>query len=110
SLGSGDLWMLGLDARGNKLWENTYGGSADDLMGDLIQVADGGFLLAGSSSSTDGDRSSAISLDYDYWLLRLDSSGRKLWDLSLGGDCPDFGYSLEQTADGGFIFGGVSSS
>jgi hypothetical protein len=48
--------------------------------------------------------------DYDFWIIRLDGDGNKLWDRSFGGSGFDVIYGLQQTTDGGYILGGISTS
>src|SRR5204862_6358206 len=88
--GAGDYWIVRLDSGGNKLWEKVYGGSGDDVLFSLQQTSDGGFVLAGASSSgADGNKSSPNYGGYDFWVVRLDSSGSIVWDQSFGGPDDD---------------------
>jgi hypothetical protein len=110
-IGLTDWWIVGLDPNGNKLWEHSFGGTNDDFLTSLQQTSDGGFVLGGSSaSSASGNKSSPNFGGYDFWVMRLDEQGNKLWDRSFGGSGHDFLNSLQQTSDGGFILGGYSSS
>ena len=109
--GGYDFWVVRLDADGIKLWEQTFGGSGDDICTSVAQTFDGGFILGGrSKSSPSGNKTSANYGEEDYWVIRLDANGNKLWDQSFGGSSDDASYSLQQTADGGFVVGGGSYS
>ena len=109
--GGGDFWMVRIDAMGNKLWDRTFGGSANELLWSVLETSDGGFLLGGSSfSSNNGTRTSALLGGNDFWIVRTDSEGNPLWDRSFGGSGDDYILSLSQTADGGFAAGGGSTS
>jgi hypothetical protein len=114
-IGFEDFWLIRIDANGNKLWEQTYGGSCSEMLWSLKPAADGGFILGGESCSvTDGNKSSPKYGAYDAWVVRVDANGNKLWDRSFGGsngyqDWESI-YSLQETADGGIILGGRSDS
>ena len=72
---------------------------------------DGGFIVGGESfSGTNGNKTSPNFGGSDYWALRLDSNGKKLWEVSFGGSGNDVLSSVQQTSDGGFILGGWSFS
>ncbi len=114
-----DFWVVRLDANGTNLWDRTYGGSGDDRLASLQEVAGGGFILAGSSSSpastnspVDGTKTGTNYGGYDYWIVRLDAAGNQLWDKSYGGSADDgaLNVQIRQTTDGGFIVGGESFS
>src|SRR5947207_8421409 len=92
-------------------WQRTFGGSKDETLTSLEQTADGGFILGGYSySSADGNKTSTNFGGADFWVIRLDSAGNRVWEGSFGGSNNDFLYSLQQTADGGYVLGGSSSS
>jgi hypothetical protein len=101
--GDGDLWLLKLNSQGNLLWDKTYGGRDDDRARSIIQTSDGGFALAGFNASQ------AYGA-YDFWILRLDSYGNKIWEKTFGGSDIDKAYSLVQTDDGGFAVTGFTRS
>jgi len=101
--GGDDLWLLRLDKQGNKLWDHTYRGSKDDVANSLIQTSDGGYALAGDTGSKGAGKD-------DFWLLRLDKQGNKLWDRTYGGSDYDGAYSLIQTSDGGYALAGDTRS
>jgi hypothetical protein len=114
SRGGTDFWVVKIDANGNKVWDKTFGGSLDDEMFALNTTADGGYILGGRSSSW-------ISLDktqpnngpaptYDFWFVKIDGLGNKLWDKTFGGNNNDWINAIQQTADGGYILGGTSAS
>jgi hypothetical protein len=111
TFGSADLWVLRTDASGNKLWDQTFGGSSFDALRSLQQIADGGFILGGySQSRPGGNKTSPYFGNDDFWVIRLDANGNKVWDRSYGGLETDVLMSLRQTADGGFILVGPSYS
>ncbi len=65
-----DGWVLKLDSAGNLAWSMVLGGSADDQFWKVIRTSDGGFLLGGSSTSTDGDATGNHGME-DMWVVKL---------------------------------------
>jgi hypothetical protein len=90
-------------------WQKSLGGTAYEEARSIDQTSDGGYVVAGYSYSNDGDVSGNHG-EEDYWIARLDSDGELIWQKSLGGSNIEFGYSIHQTADGGFIIAGNSDS
>ena len=106
-----DYWVLKLDSGGNKQWEKSYGGDDADELYSAQQTSDGGYILGGHSySAASGNKSGGNHGSHDYWVVKLDGSGNKQWEKNLGGDDADELYSVQQTSDGGYRLGGVSSS
>jgi hypothetical protein len=107
--GGWDLWLIKLDASGSLQLQRTLGGSGDDGAGSIRETPDAGFILAGSTSSNDGDVSGNHGLD-DCWIVKLDASGVLQWQRTFGGPGIDLSNAVDVTVDGGFIVGGSSSS
>lgn len=110
--GFGDYWVVKLNASGNKQWDRTFGGSGDEhrLSFDARQMADGGYLIGGTSySPLSGDKTQNSRGDADYWLVRLDAAGNKQWDKVLGSSAEDMLSALLPTPDGGCLVGGYSN-
>lgn len=116
-----DVWVVKLDASGNISWQKSYGGSKEDHAYSIRQTADGGYIVAGSTVSSDGDVTGKHGTSYDnqdYWVLKLDATGGLSWQKCLGGSGPgtgagsgnDLAYSVRQTTDGGYVIGGTVSS
>lgn len=109
--GSNDYWVLKLDANGNIVWNKLLGGSGNDQATSVQQTSDGGYIVAGhSQSSASGDVSGTNHNGWDYWIVKLDTSGNKTWDKLLGGNSTDQAYSIRQTTDGGYIIAGDTTS
>lgn len=106
-----DFYVRKIDANGQTLWEKTYGGLGDEEIAQIVATPDGGFLLGGSSNSgSSGDKSQASRGGTDYWVVKLDGNGRKLWDKTLGGRRDERVENILVTADGGYLVGGYSNS
>jgi len=101
--GNTDFWVLKLDSSGNVLWQKTYGGINDDIASSIQETLDGGFIVAGETSSFGTGNA-------DFWLLKLNSSGDVIWQKTYGGSNNDRIHSIQTTSDGGFIVAGETSS
>ncbi|QNF32139.1 T9SS type A sorting domain-containing protein [Adhaeribacter swui] len=111
SQGKNDYWIVKSDQNGKKLWDQSYGGSQDDYLNSIVQTADGGYLLAGSSaSSRSGDKSQESRGDQDYWVVKVNASGTKLWDKRYGGTGTDELTQVLVLPSGSFILAGTSNS
>ena len=111
SRGLSDFWLVKLDGMGNIQWDKTVGGSGTEYIDHIEQTNDGGFILAGSTDSDASGEKSENSRGYvDYWVVRLDANGNKVWDQTIGGDSYDWCSPFALTRDGGIIVGGFSIS
>ncbi len=90
-------------------WEKSFGGSSIEVVYALTPTSDGNFVFAGYSNSDDGDVSGNHG-DHDFWIVKIDTSGNLIWQVSLGGSGSDQARSITETADGGFIVSGFSYS
>jgi hypothetical protein len=71
--GNQDVYVIRVDGEGNKIWENTYGTPERDSARDIIQSGDGGYLVLGSTESTE------YGARYVY-VLKINDRGEKVWD------------------------------
>src|SRR5690349_9519874 len=80
-----------------KLWDKRFGGTDYDFLTCFQETSDGGFILGGySKSNIGGDKTQDTIGDYDYWIVKVDSIGNKLWDKTFGGLLSDQLFSIEQ--------------
>jgi len=98
-----DCWLIKTDEYGNEEWNQTYGGSGDDEAYSVQQTADGGYIIAGSTSSFGAGGK-------DFWLVKTDNYGNENWNQTYGGSDYDLAFSVQQTDDGGYIVAGFTSS
>ena len=99
-----DYWVVKIDASGNKQWDKRFGGLSEDVAAAIVQTEDGGYVVAGTTSSgISGDKTQPNRGGYDYWAVRMDANGNKLWDKRFGGTRDDLATDICTTKDGGFI-------
>lgn len=107
--GGRDAWVVKLDPSGNMQWQNLLGGTLEEASLWVSQTADYGFLLSLDTYSTDGQVTGNHG-GRDGWLVKLNVSGTILWQQCFGGTGNDSLGLVEATADGGYFFGGNTSS
>ena len=108
-----DYWVVKINATGNIEWQKSYGGSSIDMAYSIIQTQDGNYVIAGKSTSTNGDINNhhpGIHSYYDYWVVKLNSVGNIIWEKSLGGEYGDEGFSIDEANDGSYIVTGLIQS
>jgi hypothetical protein len=109
--GALDYWVIKVDSLFNKQWDKRFGGPIQDFGTAGGPALDGGYFVAGVSySGQAGDKSQPSRGNGDFWIVKLDSSGNKLWDKRFGGNKFDILFDAIQTQDGGFILAGNSRS
>lgn len=105
-----DVWLLALDANGNKVYSKVYGGSQNDVAYSMTKGKDGSLTLAGYTTSNDGDVSGARG-SQDYWIININpSNGNKNWQRVLGGSDADYANSIITDSNGSYIIGGIAYS
>lgn len=116
--GNNDYLLFKLDANGNQQWHRWYGSSNYDYPESIIQTPDGGFLIAGMTTGTDGDVTGNHG-GSDVWLVKTDYLGFIKWEKCYGGMGTDAqtsyysynnqsypaGISIINTLDGGYMLG-----
>lgn len=101
--GGRDYWIIKLNADGTIQWQKDFGGAMDELLVGVVETTDGGYIIAGTSSSDISALKSEESLISDIWLIKINALGSMIWENTIQGS----GY--EQMADfitdpsGGYI-------
>ena len=103
SQGDEDAFLIKTNATGDALWIRIYGGAGNDDAHSASETSEGGFIIVGYSSSFGAG-------PQDVYLMRMDSNGEPYWIRTYGGANYDFGYSVQQTSDGGYIIAGYTWS
>lgn len=110
SLGN-DLWTVKLSSTGNIIWNQVYGGTGAEFLSSVISLPDNSFILAGSTGSDPGGDVSETNRGItDYWMIKIDNSGNKVWDHRYGGSSAERCNYAYLTDDGGFILCGYTLS
>jgi hypothetical protein len=96
-----DVLLLKVDEHGNKIWSRTWEEGSIGAR-DLIQTADGNYLITGSYAPSDSADSNE-----DYIFIKIDPEGNELWTSTFGDpDMIDYGMVLAETTDGGYVAAG----
>ncbi|MEH0156857.1 hypothetical protein V6R21_22200 [Limibacter armeniacum] len=101
SKGKWDVMLMGIDLEGNKVWEKSFGGGDTDKANDIIQTADGGFLVAGYSYTF-------AEASLDAWVIRTDAQGEQQWHKSFGGLSTDEAHAVIKTSDDQYVLAGYT--
>lgn len=101
--GGNDAYLVKTDAAGNVMWSRMYGGFASEIIYDVKQCADSGFVFAGSTTSFGGGSS-------DIYLVRTNSTGDTLFTRCFGGLLNDIAQSVVETPDKGFAICGYTNN
>jgi hypothetical protein len=91
-----DVYVTRVDTKGRPIWSKILGdGPFFDYGSAVVETADGGFVVCGTTKSIRGDN--------DILLTGLDSAGNLIWKKKLGGPGSDWGRSLMVTGDGSCV-------
>jgi hypothetical protein len=101
--GGSDAFLAKYDATGNLSWNKTWGGTGTDYAYSLVQTSDGGYAVAGDTTSYGAGGE-------DLWFAKFTSTGAISYSRVLGGSGTDYARNIKQTADGGFIMAGYTTS
>ncbi|MES2772960.1 MAG: M12 family metallo-peptidase [Bacteroidota bacterium] len=109
--GQDDYWVVKLDKDGNIEWSKLLGGEGSDVAKSVQQTLDGGYILAGqSTSSASFDVTGINHGSDDYWVVKLDNAGNILWNKLLGGAGVDKAVAVVENAIGELVVSGTSRS
>ena len=107
--GQADFFIMRLNPNGTVLWQKTFGGSNFDFAQNVVETTEGGFVIGGTSASSNGDLT-ANNGNYDFWIVKINSAGVIQWQKNYGGTNDDSLYEIIKTSDGGFIMTGDTYS
>ena len=105
-----DLWVVKLNKCGSILWEQSFGGTGYETAKDIVQTADGGYLVLGETNSADGDVVAGYGSTRDIWVLKLTPSGQLQWQKRYGGTGLDVGNTIYALSDGNYLIAASTSS
>ena len=98
-----DFYLIKTTANGDTLWSKTFGGTNYDWCNSVKHTADGGYIIVGETENFGAG-------NLDVYLIKTDANGVTLWSKTFGGTSDDYGYSIQQTTDGGYIIAGNTES
>ena len=107
-----DYWVVKVDSFGTIQWQRSYGGTDHDAPVDIRQTFDGGYILAGTTLSFDGDVANHHGKhgNSDYWIIKINSTGNIEWEHTYGGSFDEEPCGILQTSDSGYFVAGYSTS
>ncbi len=104
-----DIWLAHISSTGTLIEEKSLGGSGEDIGHQIINTDDGGFVIAGSTRSLDGDLSSNNGKK-DVLIMKLDENMNVQWAKNYGGSNNDVAHAVKQIDNEGYILAGVTTS
>jgi len=104
-----DETMTEIPFTGEIEWLNTIGGSGEDSGNEIVATSDGGFILVGTTNSTDGDITDKNANDNDIWVVRVANDGSLVWSKTYGSTQSDKGYGIVASNDGNYVVSGYVS-
>jgi uncharacterized delta-60 repeat protein len=96
-----DVYLIKTNAAGDTQWTRTYGGTYKEEGWSVQQTSDSGFIVAGLTYPFGGGYT-------DVYLIKTNASGETQWTRTYGGTDDDWGRSVQQTSDGGYIIAGFT--
>ena len=107
--GNGDAWVVKLSSTGSLQWQKSLGGTGEDMADSIQPTPDGGYIMAGYTTSSNGDVTGNHG-GRDAWVVKLSSTGNLQWQKCLGGTSREDNSSIQPTSDGGYIMAGSTVS
>jgi hypothetical protein len=107
--GISDFWAVKLSVSGDIEWQQSFGGSDEDILYSALETSSGEYIVIGQTYSSDGDISQNLG-GGDIWLLKLNSTGQLQWEKSYGGSKSDVPFVIKETTGDGYVIAGKTSS
>jgi hypothetical protein len=85
------------------VWTRTYGGSNNDIAYSVCPTNDGGYIIAGYTSSLS-------SGPQDVYIVKTNSTGDTVWTKKFGGASWDGAHYIYQTQDSGYLIAAYTES
>jgi hypothetical protein len=101
--GIDDLYLIKTDDNGDTLWTKIYGGLWGEVGITIEQDKEGNYIATGYTMSFDPGNA-------DVWILKFNEIGDTLWTKRVGGSQEEYGYSIKQTKNEGYIVTGYTQS
>lgn len=99
------IWLLKIDSEGDTLWTKHFGGYDDTGLGSetaycVQQTTDNGYIITGVYQPP------GVGPGYELYLIKTDEYGELKWEKTYGDTYHNYGHSVQQTIDGGYIIAG----
>lgn len=107
--GDVDFWVVKLSSTGTLQWQKTFGGTDGEIANSIIATADGGYAVAGTTRSNDGQVSGNQGAN-DFWVIKISSTGTLQWQKTFGGTGIDIAKAIVQNTDGSYTVTGETRS
>jgi Secretion system C-terminal sorting domain len=107
--GDTDAMVFQLNPSGDMLWQKSYGGSMVDNAYSIQPTMDGGYIIAGTTESNNGQVTNYKG-NGDVWIIKTDASGNLTWEKTFGGTAEDMGYYVIQNPDASYSVSGYTTS
>ncbi|MFZ1497600.1 MAG: T9SS type A sorting domain-containing protein [Saprospiraceae bacterium] len=104
-----DMWVVKMDSIGDIQWQKCLGGSNWEEAWAIKQGRGGEYLIAGQTKSNDGDVSNNHG-DYDFWVIKLSTDGKIVWQKALGGTGEEIALSINENNSGDIVASGRTFS
>jgi len=101
--GESDFWISKHNSNGDTVWTKVYGDSLSEQGWSVCCTSDSSYVMVGMTESVGAG-------DADLWILKTDADGDTVWTKTYGGVYNDYGRSIEETHDGGYIIAGHTYS
>ena len=99
----GDCYLVKTSSNGDFQWSKTYGGTNDESATSINLTSDGGYVMTGWTTSF------CLGTG-DMYVIKTSSDGTPEWLRNYGGTGLEYGESIQQTIDGGYIICGWTKS
>jgi hypothetical protein len=109
TVGGSDFCVFKLNADGALQWQKNYGGTGNEWIRKIIQTADGGYMMVGSTMSAN-NHAVGNHGGQDGIAIKTDVLGNVQWSKCYGGSETDDFDSVRQIANGSYVISGATSS
>ncbi|HKR06557.1 MAG TPA: T9SS type A sorting domain-containing protein [Bacteroidia bacterium] len=98
-----DIYLIKTDINGDTVWTKSFGMPYGEIANEIQETNDGGYIITGTTDIY-------IAGGWNVFLIKIDSNGGIIWIKRFGGPNYDYGNSVQETTDGGFIIAGSTNS
>lgn len=108
--GGSDVWVVKLTDKGKVEWSKSFGGKGNDRGLAILELEDGGYLIAGESASDEGDMRSMHHGGLDSWIAKLDRNGKLIWERHYGGTHNEYACGIHPLPNYRYLIVNASDS